>query len=201
MSPATDTVPTNRPGRHRSEAADEAIIAATLELLGRHGYGGLTMAGVIERSGVSSATLYRRFAHKEQLVVAAVSTLVPAPLDIDTGSLAGDLKAFIAAVARAIANRREDVMDALSMAAKHDDDLRRLLRVIFLAPRLETVHDLLTRARARGELDAVPPDDIAFSLIAGSCYHRAFVLAEPLTPAFQRAAVDVALHGLRAYRR
>ena len=38
-------------------AADEAILAATLELLTERGYGGLTMISVIERAGVSSATL------------------------------------------------------------------------------------------------------------------------------------------------
>ena len=103
----------SRPGRHRSEAADEAIMAATLELLGEHGYGGVTMAGVIERAGVSSATLYRRFSNKDDLVAAAVATLVPSALEIDTGSLAGDLKAFVAALSRALVNRRAEVTDAL----------------------------------------------------------------------------------------
>src|SRR5690606_19453403 len=53
-----------RAGRQRDPAADEAILAATLELLAEGGYGTLTVAAVIERAGVSSATLYRRFATK-----------------------------------------------------------------------------------------------------------------------------------------
>jgi AcrR family transcriptional regulator len=199
MSTPAETVGAGRPGRTRSAAADEAIISATLELLGRHGYDALTMAAVIERAGVSSATLYRRFAHKEQLVAAAVATLVPTQLDIDTGSLAGDIKAFIAAIARAIATRREDVMDALGAAAKQDDALRALLREKFLAPRLATVHAILERAHARGEIAHVPPDDVAFSLVAGACYHRAFVLSETLSPSFQRAAVEFAVNGLLAH--
>ena len=191
----------SRPGRHRSEAADEAIIAATLELLGEHGYGGVTMAGVIERAGVSSATLYRRFSNKDDLVAAAVATLVPSALEIDTGSLAGDLKAFVAALSRALVNRREEVMDALANESKRNEPLRALLRTKFLEPRLETVHAILTHAQERGELDAVPPDDVAFSLIIGPCYHRAFVWDQPLTAAFQRTAVDCAEQGLRNYRR
>ena len=38
-----------RPGRQRSEAADQAILAAALDLLAIDGYGGLTMAAVIAR--------------------------------------------------------------------------------------------------------------------------------------------------------
>jgi AcrR family transcriptional regulator len=192
---------TARPGRHRSEAADEAIIGAALELLGTHGYDGVTMAAVIERAGVSSATVYRRFAGKHELIAAAVATLAPAALEIDTGTLHGDVKAFIAAVSRAITNRREDVMDALSMHSKRDPVLRESLREKFLEPRLATVHAILERARARGELERVPNDEVAFSLVTGPCYHRAFVLGHPLTPAFQRSAVEAAVAALRAHRR
>jgi AcrR family transcriptional regulator len=193
--------PAARPGRHRSEAVDEAIVAATVELLGERGYNGVTMAAVIERAGVSSATLYRRFSRKEELVAAAVATLAPAAIDIDTGTLAGDIKAFVGVIARAVTNRREDVLDALSLEAKRNPELYARLRTTFLEPRLAMVHDILARARERGELAHVPADDVALSLVTGACYHRAFVLNEPLTPSFQRAAVEAALAGLRDARR
>jgi AcrR family transcriptional regulator len=47
-----ETTERARPGRQRSEAADSAILSATLDLLAERGYGGLTMAAVISRSGV-----------------------------------------------------------------------------------------------------------------------------------------------------
>ena len=50
-----------------------------------------------------------------------------------------------------------------------------------------------------GEIAHVPPDDVAFSLVAGACYHRAFVLSETLSPSFQRAAVEFAVNGLLAH--
>ena len=40
----------SRPGRQRSEAADHAILDATLELLSEYGYASLTMAAVIAKS-------------------------------------------------------------------------------------------------------------------------------------------------------
>src|SRR5262245_39218128 len=83
-------------GRPRSTAADLAIVRATLEILLADGYDGLTMAGVAQRAGVSTATLYRRYESKIDLVVGCVTTLKDEfHHPIDTGSLAGDLRALI----------------------------------------------------------------------------------------------------------
>ena len=46
-------------GRPRSTAADLAIVHATIEILLKDGYDGLTMAGVAQRAGVSTATVSR----------------------------------------------------------------------------------------------------------------------------------------------
>ena len=61
-----------RPGRPRSLAADEAIRDATLELLATEGYANLTMSGVAAQAGVSTATLYRRWTSKLDLVIAVL---------------------------------------------------------------------------------------------------------------------------------
>jgi len=61
-------------GRPRSTAADLAIVHATIEILLQDGYDGLTMAGVAQRAGVSTATLYRRYESKIDLVVGCITT-------------------------------------------------------------------------------------------------------------------------------
>src|SRR5689334_3013259 len=80
-------------GRPRSAEADQAIAEATLELLAEKGWAGLTMNGVAHRAGVSTATLYRRYSSKEDLVCAAMHESNPANASVDTGSLEGDLRA------------------------------------------------------------------------------------------------------------
>jgi AcrR family transcriptional regulator len=78
-------------GRPRSTAADLAIVHATIEILLQDGYDGLTMAGVAQRAGVSTATLYRRYESKVDLVVGCITTLKDQFHEpVDTGSLAGD---------------------------------------------------------------------------------------------------------------
>jgi AcrR family transcriptional regulator len=196
--PAPEAPAAIRPGRQRSDACDVAILDATLRLLGEKGYSGLTVAAVIEDAGVSSATLYRRWPTKQDLVAAAVATMVPEPANTDTGSLAGDITAFLQHVASSIAARQEGIADALSIEKKHNPELAALLRARFREPRLAELRAIFVRAKRRGEVSTVPPPEVALSLIAGPLYHRSSNLGEPLTPAFVRAAAAHALRALQA---
>jgi AcrR family transcriptional regulator len=195
---ADATVAPARPGRPRSEACDSAILASTLHLLSETGYAGLTVAAVIEHAGVSSATLYRRWPAKQDLVAAAVATLVPEPANTDTGSLAGDMDAFVRDVAHSISVRHEDVADALSIEKRRNPELAAALKERFLKPRLAQLRAILLRAKERGEVDTFPPVDVALSLVVGPIYHRAFHLGEPISPAFVRSAAANALRALQA---
>ena len=68
------------------------------------GYGSLTMEAVRTRAGVGKATIYRRWASKEELVGDAI-VFLHEEFDIpDTGSLRGDYHA-IAEMVRASASR------------------------------------------------------------------------------------------------
>jgi AcrR family transcriptional regulator len=194
----TTTTTGSRPGRQRSEAADEAILAAALAVLAEHGYEGLTMAAVIDRAGVSSATLYRRYTTKIELIIAAIASLLPQPINTDTGSFESDLGAFIRHVAHSIERRHERAVHALRVEKKRDPELHACLRDRFLVPRLTDLKAILVRAKTRGEIDATPPVDFAYSLVTGPLYHRAYQLDAPLSPAFVRNTVAFAVRALRS---
>lgn len=186
-----------RCGRPRSQEADAAILTAALDVLREKGYGGLTVAAVIERAGVSSATLYRRWPAKQDLVAAALASLAPEPAATDTGSLAGDLAAFLRRIAASIAVRDEDVADSLTREAKRNPDLSEALRQKFIAPRLQELSGMLRRAVERGEVEGHHPSaEALYSLVSGPLYHRAFVLGETVTPGFIKQATAFAISGL-----
>ena len=68
------------PGRPRSSHADAAIVDAVLSLLAEGTtVEALTMEAVAARAGVGKATIYRRFADKDELVLAAVEAIKPRP--------------------------------------------------------------------------------------------------------------------------
>lgn len=56
----------------RGELREDAVLRATLELLAEIGYGSLTMDAVAARAKASKATIYRRWAGKAELVIAAI---------------------------------------------------------------------------------------------------------------------------------
>ena len=192
-----------RPGRQRSEAADQAILAATLEALAEDGYGALTMASVIARSGVSSATLYRRWPTKQQLVAAALASLHPAIVDEDTGSLDGDIAAVVRSTAASMSVKRDDISQDVAVALSRHPEFRAAVNEKFVVPRVAVLEQVLERARQRGELGPGRPGrrlsgEAAASFVIGPLHHRVYVMGKTLTPAFQRGVVVAAVASLRA---
>ncbi len=188
----------NRPGRQRSEAADQAILAAALDVLAADGYGGLTMAAVIARAGVSSATLYRRWPTKQQLVAAALASLHPEIVDVDTGSLAGDLEAMARSIAQTMTVTRDDLSEHVALELRRNPEFREAVNEKFLVPRLAALGQVLERARRRGELGRPVDPALALSFVSGPLHHRVNVLDKAITPAFVRTTVTAALAALEA---
>ena len=81
QGPATDTDAGpdppggRRPGRPRSEQAEQAIIEATLDVFAEKGFEGVCVELVAARAGVGKATIYRRWPNKEELLLAAFGSL------------------------------------------------------------------------------------------------------------------------------
>ncbi len=187
-----------RRGRHRSAAADDAILNATLEVLAADGYGALTVAAVISRARVSSATLYRRWTNKQTLVAAALASLHTELLDIDKGTLEADLATFIDGVAQTLSIRRDDLAEHVALALQRYPEFRAALNEKFLVPRLELLGRMLARAQRRGELGPDLDTEVAYSFVNGPIHHRMTVLGKPAGPTFRRAVTQAAIAALRS---
>ncbi|MBM0123338.1 TetR/AcrR family transcriptional regulator [Pimelobacter simplex] len=81
-------------GRPRDGRIDEAVLAATCELVAEVGYADLTFRAIAERAGTSVPAIRRRWASKAHLVHEAV---FPASSVVDGGA-ASDLRAEVRAV-------------------------------------------------------------------------------------------------------
>lgn len=187
-----------KPGRKRSEAADQAILSATLDLLAVHGFGGLTMASVISRSGVSSATLYRRWPTKQELVAAALASLHAEIVDIDTGSLAGDIERTARSVADAMSVKREDLAEDLAVELRRNAEFRVAINETFIVPRLEVLASIIRRARSRGEIGDGIDAKLAMALVSGPLHNLRYVQGEELTDERITSVATAALAAIRA---
>ena len=89
--------------RRRGPQLESALLDAAWDELVEVGFANLTMESVAERAQTGVAVLYRRWANKDQLVLAAIehygnahSTEIP-----DTGTLRGDLLALLTSMSKA----------------------------------------------------------------------------------------------------
>lgn len=165
-------------GRPRSAEADRAIAEATIALLGQVGYGELTMSGVAARAGVSTATLYRRFASKEDLVVSALETLIDVSAPADTGTLGGDLRETLLRLASRMTEERRRLFLSLAAEMRTHPQLGEAARDRLQAPLRAQVEFILSRAAARGEIAPVPDRDLALSVLCGPLLYRILVTGE-----------------------
>lgn len=97
---APEPVPVRRKrGRPRDPEADGRILDAAAALILAHGFDNMTVDDVAARAHVGKATVYRRWAKKEDLAVAAMGQLYDAQMPTpDTGNIETDLREAFAQV-------------------------------------------------------------------------------------------------------
>ena len=184
-------------GRPRSAEADAAIQEATVDLLATEGYAGLTMSGVAQRAGVSTATLYRRWHSKLELVVDVLAIRAEESRVPDTGSLEGDCRAILQdLVHKARTTQSTPLLAGLVGEIGRNPDLRAALRANLIAPRRAALNEIFRRAQARGELADDIDAGIAADLLFGPLYQRLLVTGEPVTPRVADRLCDLALKAL-----
>ena len=179
--PAHNEHPAATRGRPRSVEADLAIAQATLDLLVEEGYSGLTMAAVAQRAKVSSATLYRRFANKESLVVSALAEATEEHRIADTGSLAGDVRALQEGIIERLSGEFGGLTEALIGEAVRNRGLADALRERFYEGYRRELLGMIERAVARGEITAPRDLSLVSNLLMGPLYYRWLVARDEFT--------------------
>ena len=185
-------------GRPRSQEADRAILAATVDLLAERGLAGMSIEEVAARAGVGKATIYRRWPSKGLLAldafVASFQAEQPLP---DTGTLRGDLTATLTAWVRAVTGTSMGrMLTGLIAEAQHDPELRAAWRDRVLEPLRAQHRIMLDRAEARGEIPPSVDREVVLDLFFGAAQHRLLFGHLPLTEDFIRDVVDVILGGI-----
>jgi len=184
-------------GRPRDERAERAILGATLEIVGEVGLNKMTIAAVAARAGVGKATIYRRWATKTEMVLAAFAALlspVPAP---DTGTVRGDLVAYQRALVRMLLSPGGDTWPHLAAEALADEAMKATLTE-WVGRRRLVLREVLERGVARGELRADVDLDLALELFSGPVVYRLFWAGRPLDDQVAEELVDLVLDGLRS---
>lgn len=188
-----------RPGRPRSERAEQAILDATVEAIGECGFGGVRCEDVAARAGVGKATLYRRWQGKEDLLIAALASL-KTPLPQPRGESARD---DLIAMAGVLAADAQDPRHARQFALLHGEGEQypRLVaryKEQVVEPRRELIRSVLRRGIATGELRPDTDVEIAMLALTGAVMARGKHDTTPAAPGFATRVVDELLRGIAA---
>ncbi len=187
-----------RPGRPRSEHADQAILSAALDLFADCGPDALCIEQVAAKAGVGKATIYRRWPGKEDMLVDALGSLVTR-LPVPQGkSVRADLVALLDAICREAADPRRARLFALLQGegARYPRLMAKYVETV-VQPRRDLVRSVLRRGVATGELRENTDIDAATFLLNGAVL--ASMYGQGHTDAkYARRVVEELLRGLAA---
>ncbi|MES9524331.1 TetR/AcrR family transcriptional regulator [Streptomyces capoamus] len=186
--PSAAPPPARRPGG-RSARVRAAVHQAVTDLIAERGYGTFAVAEVAVRAGVADSSIYRRWGSLEALlmdvVVSRLTEQSPMP---DTGSLAGDLRAFAAKAAEDVTGPDGLALLRTVVTALATGPDGASARDRFLSVRSEQLKSMLERARSRGE-DAPDVLEVLDGILA-PLYVRVLFGVLPLTPEYLDSLVD-----------
>lgn len=157
------------PGRPRDSGREAAIHTTVLNVVAEVGFEALTFEEVARRARCSKTTLYRRWATKKDMVVAAIKA-GPAsgnsPGPVATGSLRQDLLTLLARL-EASMERGGALSMVLLQAGLEDPELCHHIEESAGPTGARLPEDVLRAAVGRGELPA-NADPFAYEEVAGA---------------------------------
>lgn len=156
-----------RPGGRNAEVRD-AVRRATLDLLVNEGFDAVTLPAVARRAGVNKTTLYRSWTSPAELLGDALAELEALALpDIDTGSFASDVEAFVASRLQLIREpHAAAILRAVVGAGEPHPALYAWVET-FWKPRQREWRSPIERAIERGELLPSAREVPLVELVAG----------------------------------
>jgi AcrR family transcriptional regulator len=174
-------------GRRRNEAAREAILDATIDLM----YAGegteITIDAIAHAAGVGRQTIYRWWPSKGAVAAEAMARHAEAVAPArSTGSFRDDLVAFLSDSFAALADHRlRNALRKIAAAAVADEHVAAVL-ADFTAQRRAALRGLLERGVASGGL--APDADLAMlvDMAYGVLWYRLLVGHAPLNEATAR---------------
>lgn len=189
--------PERKPGRPRSKKARIAILKSARELLQEGGLAAVTMEAIAERAGVGKPTIYRTWANRYEVAMAALvdaapvaSTSAPkaSPLDALRHQLRQIAALFDSALGRGVAT--------ILTAADAESEVARAFRDRFITARRDEGRVLLAAAVLMGDLRGEFDPEVALDLIYGPLFYRLLTGHGGLGEGYADAIVDGVVNGI-----
>lgn len=185
-----------RAGRPRNPKIDAAVLGAALDLLDEVGYGRLTLEEVARRAGTTKPAIYRRWATRQRVVLAALATRLGNAAAPDTGCTLCDLDECLKVFVAAFKRMPPDVLAPLFADCAADPELRAAFRTTLFDPPRDAVKRTLDRAHDRGDLRDDVDRELVLDLIGSLVHYRALFGHASNSDVEIERAVEALLQGI-----
>ena len=183
--------------RPRSEEARRKALAAAADLVVERGVGAFSIEEVAARSGVAKSTIYRHWPERAALIIDTARATFERVVTPDTGSLRGDLAAYMAAMVRAdlSTGRSAQLMPAIIDAANRDPEIATLVDRL-KDEREQPICTMVVRAQTRGEIPADLDIRVAVGTLIGPIVFRKLIQRQLIDQRYVDGCLDVVVAGL-----
>ncbi|MET3861445.1 AcrR family transcriptional regulator [Dietzia sp. 2505] len=185
-------------GRPRNPEIDRAVLDATLQILDERGYADLSIEEITRRAGTTRPALYRRWAGRPELVLAAIGSRLAVPPPPDTGCTLCDIGESFDVFLAAYRTLRPEVLSALYVDCLTDPSLRELYLDTIIEPARRSVGRTLARASERGDLRPDADLEQLLDLVGSFVHYRALFAREHLTDEEAWNAIELLMRGAAA---
>lgn len=180
-------------GRPRSERTRKSILIAAFRLLQKHGFDHVSSQQIAKTAGVSTATLYRWWKNKQEVVLDAYLETTRQRLPYGKrGSPLARLRSYVIRTNKFLKSKDGRVFLRLMLAMQDNPDLRKAFYSKVFLPRRAEGAKVVKEAIAAGELPDTVDPNLLMHLLIGPQFLPA-LLGRHLTAKVTREIFDFAL--------
>lgn len=189
-------------GARRNPASQEAILDAAEAILREDGIAGFSIEAVARRARAGKPTIYRWWPNRTTLMLDVYKRFKNARTFPDTGTLRGDLVAFLENQLLGFWKDRlcGTVYRAVIAEAQSDTDAAAALYA-YQAERKLVAVEMIDRAKARGEVSAEVNGTLIVDLIVSFAWHQLLLGRVAESMGAIEGVVDGILMGCAGYKR
>lgn len=176
----------------------DSLTRALFEEWAGFGYVGISLERVAQRAGVGKAALYRRWPSKLIMVTDRLEIVgIGLAPDVDTGTLAGDLRDLLMQVRRVLRHRLvRRILPDLHAEMQRNPELASIVRGRLQIERRRRAATVLERAILRGDVPATVDTKLFNDAAGGLLYWRLIITREPADSRYIDGLVNFIIAGI-----
>lgn len=161
-----------RAGRPRDPEVDRRITDAAMDVFGSAGWAGFSIDAVARVAGVGKASIYLRWASKEELLTDSVGQRFAPIVEIDTGNVREDLLAMTSVLVELFSGRHGLAARRMTVESHATEGIAERWQSV-RGSQITAARTIVQRGVRRGELRSDTPVTILLDTLCGAAINHA----------------------------